>query len=120
MKDTENPTNRQNHIDKILLKFIADVLYAKRILCAEELEAIYDVKTLSDLDTVFEKMLNGKFNVYKRGETYDRTEPRIAGNGVVYQQTSCQDATVRTALYDGSVQLEQTGTTFRGTPEHFR
>lgn len=62
-------------MDKILLKFFADVLYIKGKLCAEELEAIYDAKTPSDLDNIFEKMMQGKYNVYKRGESYDKIEP---------------------------------------------
>lgn len=55
-------------MDKVVLKFIADVLYAKKILCLEELEAIYDVKDFSDLDSVFQKILGGEYNGLRRKE----------------------------------------------------
>lgn len=57
-------------MDKVLLKFFADVLYLKEQLCSEELEDIYDAKSPSDLDDIFEKMMRGEYNVYKRGESY--------------------------------------------------
>lgn len=57
-------------MDKVTLKFFADVLYLKGLLCYEELEAIMEAKTPSDLDEIFEKMMGGKYNVYKRGEVY--------------------------------------------------
>jgi predicted metal-binding protein len=57
-------------MDKVLLKFFADVLYLKEQLCSEELEDIYEAKTPIDLDNIFEKMMRGEYNVYKRGETY--------------------------------------------------
>lgn len=57
-------------MDKCTLKFIADILYLKGILCFEELDAIYEIKHPSDLDIVFERMIGGDFNVYKRGEPY--------------------------------------------------
>lgn len=63
-------------MDKILLKFFADVLYIKGKLCVEELEDIMDAKTPFDLDNIVEKMLCSEYNVYKRGETYDRDKPR--------------------------------------------
>lgn len=59
-------------MDKVILKFLADVLYTKGGLCFEEFEAIMDAKNPSDLDIIVEKMLGGKFNVYKRGESYER------------------------------------------------
>ncbi len=64
-------------MDKVLLKFFADVLYLKGLLCYEELEAIMDVQSLSDLDGIFEKMYRGEYNVYKRGEPYVE---QVAGN----------------------------------------
>lgn len=64
-------------MDKLILKFIADVLYLKGLLCYEELEAIMEVRNPSDLDDVFEKMIRGEFNVYKRGETCDKLELKI-------------------------------------------
>lgn len=57
-------------MDKLVLKFFADVLYVKGVLCYEELEAINEVCTPQDLDAVFEKILRGDFNVYKRGEVF--------------------------------------------------
>lgn len=57
-------------MDKMVLKFMADILYVKGILCVEELEAIDNVRTPADLDAVFERILRGDFNVYKRGEVY--------------------------------------------------
>jgi hypothetical protein len=107
----KSPSNVEVHMmDKILLKFFADVLYAKRILCAEELEAIYEASSFSDLDEIFEKMLGGEYNVYKRGETYDWIKPRRCdtGNGIEYldNNVTCQDATVHTPLYDGAVYSE--------------
>ena len=57
-------------MDKITLKFLADVLYIKGIICYEELEDIMDVKTPFDLDNIVEKMLSDEYNVYKRGEGY--------------------------------------------------
>lgn len=59
-------------MDKVLLKFFADVLYLKGTLCAEELDDIYDASTPSDLDNIFEKMITNQYNVYKRGEGYVR------------------------------------------------
>lgn len=57
-------------MDKLVLKFFADVLYLKGILCFEELEAIGDAKNAEDLERIFERMYRGDFNVYKRGEPY--------------------------------------------------
>lgn len=60
-------------MDKTVLGFIADVLYIKGIICYEELEGIMEVKDSSDLGDVFEKMIKGEYNVYKRGEPYTNT-----------------------------------------------
>ena len=57
---------------KVMLKFIADVLYIKEVICFEELDAIYDSVNADDLDNVFEKMMKGEFNVYRRGESYEK------------------------------------------------
>lgn len=57
-------------LDKLTLKFIADILYLKGIICFEELDAIDNVKDASDLDAIFERMMAGEYNVYKRGEPY--------------------------------------------------
>ena len=56
-------------LDKIILKFFADVLYIKGVLCSEELEAIMDASNIKDLDTIINKMLDDEY-VLKRGETY--------------------------------------------------
>ena len=66
-------------MDKIVLKFVADVLYIKKIICAEELEAIMESKDFSDLDVITEKMLGGEYNALKRGETYLRYAGGAAG-----------------------------------------
>lgn len=58
-----------NQLDKITLKFLADVLYIKGVLCSEELEDILEVKTIDDLDHIIDKMLDDEY-VLKRGETY--------------------------------------------------
>lgn len=57
-------------MDKVVLKFFADVLYLKGLLCYEELEAIMEATNPSDLEVIFEKMYRGEYNVYKRGEPY--------------------------------------------------
>lgn len=56
-------------MDKITLKFLADVLYIKGVLCSEELEDILEVKTIDDLDHIIDKMLDDAY-ILKRGETY--------------------------------------------------
>ena len=63
-------------IDKIVLKFIADILYVKQALCYEEYEDIMEASIPSDLDTIVDKMLKEEYNVYKQGETYTQ---RIRG-----------------------------------------
>lgn len=56
-------------LDKVILKFFADVLYIKGVLCSEELEDIMDAATVEDLDLIVDKMLDDKY-LMKRGETY--------------------------------------------------
>lgn len=56
-------------LDKVTLKFIADVLYIKGILCSDELEDIMDAATIEDLDHIVDKMLDDEY-LLKRGETY--------------------------------------------------
>ena len=55
-------------MDKILLKFIADVLYLKEVICFDEYEGIMEVQKYEDLDIVFEKMMKEEYNAYRRGE----------------------------------------------------
>jgi hypothetical protein len=57
-------------LDKLVLGFIADVMYLKGIICFDELEAINEVRNAEDLGVVFERMMAGDFNVYKKGESY--------------------------------------------------
>lgn len=59
-------------MDKIVLKFLADVLYIKGFICFEEFDAIMESKNASDLDDIVEKMIRGEFNVYRQGEGYIR------------------------------------------------
>lgn len=59
-------------MDKIILKFLADVLYIKEKLCYEEYEDIMNVKTPDDLDKIVDKMLRGDYNTLRRGESYGR------------------------------------------------
>ena len=59
-------------MDKIVLKFLADVLYVKEKLSLEEYEAIMDAKTPADLDNIVDRMLRDDFTVLLRGETYGR------------------------------------------------
>lgn len=56
-------------MDKLTLGFLADVLYLKEVICYEEFEAIQSVTNAEELGVVFEKMIGGEYNVYKRGES---------------------------------------------------
>lgn len=67
-------------MDKVLLKFFADVMYIKGTICAEELEDIYDASNADDLDIIFEKMIGGKYNTLKRGEGYVRKNESITND----------------------------------------
>ena len=68
-----------------------------------------DASTLSDLDDIIEKMLTGKYNVYKRGETYDRVKPQRfdvdRGTGIEYIDNSptCKDAEIYPSVRDRTV-----------------
>lgn len=62
-------------MDKIVLKFFADVMYLKGVLCFEELEDIMEACIPEDLDDIFENMVRGNYNAYVRGDfTYDFRE----------------------------------------------
>ena len=54
-------------MDKVVVKFIADLLYVKDVICFEEFEAIMDSCNGEDLDNVIDRVLRGDFNVYRRG-----------------------------------------------------
>lgn len=62
--------NANRHFDKVLTKFIADILYIKGILCYDEFEDIMDARNVDDLDIITEKMFNDEYNPYRRGEGY--------------------------------------------------
>ena len=55
-------------MDKVILKFIADVLYVKGVICFQEFEDIMDASIPSDLDIIVEKILCSEYNGYIRGE----------------------------------------------------
>jgi hypothetical protein len=57
-------------VDKVVLKFLADVLYLKGIIYYSEFNAIMDAKTAEDLDNIVEMMLTDSFSPYLRGECY--------------------------------------------------
>jgi hypothetical protein len=60
--------------DKVLLKFLSDVLYAKGLLNSDEIDDIYDATSVQDLDVIFERMLGGEYNNNRRGESYYRVD----------------------------------------------
>lgn len=55
-------------MDKIILKFIADVLYLKGIICFQEFEAIMESTNPSDLDAIVERIFREEYNGYIRGD----------------------------------------------------
>lgn len=57
-------------MDKLVLGFMADVLYLKGIISYEEFEAIMDATKPSDLECIVEKLIRGEFHAYKKGESY--------------------------------------------------
>ena len=59
-------------MDKIVLKFLADVLYIKGFICFEEFDDVMNSKNPTDLDDIVEKMIRGEYNVYRQGEGYVR------------------------------------------------
>lgn len=60
-----------NVIDgKLVLAFMADVLYIKGVICLDELDTIYDAQNAEDIQLIVDRMLRGDFNAYKRGEGY--------------------------------------------------
>lgn len=59
-------------MDKIVLKFLADILYLKGSICFEEYDDILESKDYSDLDNIVEKIIRGDYNVYRKGEGYVR------------------------------------------------
>ena len=59
-------------MDKVVIGFLADILYTKKIICFEEFEDIMQAKEPSDLDAITDKMLKEEYNVYKQGESYLR------------------------------------------------
>ena len=66
--------NNGGFIDgKLVLGFLADVLYIKGIICLDEFETILEAKNAQDVGDIVERMLRGDFNAYKRGEGYITT-----------------------------------------------
>lgn len=59
-------------MDKVVLKFLADILYIKGIICFEEFDDVMNSKDFTDLDNITEKMIRGEYNVYRKGEGYVR------------------------------------------------
>ena len=57
-------------MDKLAICFFAEILYIKKIICIDELEAIMDIKTPSDLDAFIERLITNGFDLNKRGESY--------------------------------------------------
>ena len=55
-------------MDKTVLKFFADVMYLKGILCYDEYDAIMSCCDGDDLEDVFENMLTDQYNIFRRGE----------------------------------------------------
>ena len=57
-------------MDKIVIKFIADLLYCKDLIFFDEFEAIMEAKTPEDLDDIIDKILRGEYHGYRKGESY--------------------------------------------------
>lgn len=55
-------------MDKITIKFFADLMYIKGIICFDEYEDIMSCCTEGCLDKVIEKMLKDEYNPYLRGD----------------------------------------------------
>lgn len=55
---------------KVVIALFGDILYEKGVLCFEELEALFNIKDISDVELFTERLMRGEFNVYKRGEHY--------------------------------------------------
>lgn len=58
-------------MDKLVIQLFGDILYHKGILCANELEALYDVKTVGDLDIFTQRLEAGELHVLRKGEHYE-------------------------------------------------
>jgi hypothetical protein len=61
---------RRSIMDKVVIKFIADLLYCKDLIFFEEFEAIMEAKKPEDLDVIIDKILRGEYRGYKKGESY--------------------------------------------------
>ena len=55
-------------MEKVTIKFFADVLYLKGVICFDEYEDIMECCTPECLDRVIEKMFKDEYNPYLRGE----------------------------------------------------
>ena len=54
-------------MDRVSLKFIADLLYIKGDICFQEFDDIMNASEPQDLDNIIDKLIRGDYNVYKRG-----------------------------------------------------
>lgn len=59
-------------MDKFTIGFFADVLYHKGILNATELDAIYDLTHPIDVQGFLDRLEEGEFNVFRKGEHYEQ------------------------------------------------
>lgn len=60
-------------MDKLVLGFIADLLYLKGIITYHEFEDIQSVKQAEDVEHIIEKMLRGEYDdLRQQGEGYVR------------------------------------------------
>ena len=57
---------------KVVLKFMADLMYVHGMICYEEYDDILESKDYSDLDNIIEKLIKEEYNVYRKGEGYVR------------------------------------------------
>lgn len=58
-------------MDKLTLGFIAEILYIKKVISIDEMEAIHDLRSVTEFDKLIEDMLTEKFKTGKRGEGYE-------------------------------------------------
>lgn len=55
---------------KIIVALFADILYAKGVINLDELNGLYDIRTIEDVSKYSDKILRGDFNAYLKGEHY--------------------------------------------------
>ena len=52
-------------MDKTVIKFFADVMYLKGVICHDEFLCIMEACSSADLEEIVEKILNEEFNVLR-------------------------------------------------------